>query len=114
MEDGRGGEPAAVQPGRADQLDVELHARVLRRPLGAEAHENAFHWYDRGGLLPRGLSLALNTTGRPERVLGPGQGGNTYNISVMVPVSANKADTGRQVVEAIKEFERRSGAGWRN
>jgi phage-related protein len=72
------------------------------------------HGYDTGGWLPTGLSLAWNNTGQPERVLGPGQGGNTYNINVHVPVSANKAETGRQVVEAIKLFERNSGAGWRS
>src|ERR1700727_3146688 len=35
----------------------------------------AFHlshgWYDKGGLLPPGLSLAMNQTGRPERILPP-------------------------------------------
>jgi len=34
------------------------------------------HWYDQGGWLPTGLSLAMNNTGRPERVLGPGEGGD--------------------------------------
>ena len=37
-------------------------------PIGAWAHELSAGWYDRGGLLPTGLSLALNTTGRPEPV----------------------------------------------
>jgi hypothetical protein len=37
-------------------------------PAGAWAHEVSAGWYDRGGVLPRGLSLALNTTGRPEPV----------------------------------------------
>ena len=41
-------------------------------PKGAAAHEMAFHWYDRGGWLPPGLSLAMNGTGRPERVGGGG------------------------------------------
>jgi hypothetical protein len=34
----------------------------------AWAHEIANNWYDRGGWLPPGASLAVNTTGRPERV----------------------------------------------
>jgi len=41
-------------------------------------------------------------------------GGNTYNINVHVPPSADKASVGRQVVEVIREFERRSGSSWRN
>ena len=80
-------------------------------PAGAWAHELQFGWYDRGGWLPPGLSLALNNTGAPERV--GGGPGNTYNITVNVPPSANKADVGRQVVETIREYERRSGNGWR-
>lgn len=39
-------------------------------PIAAWAHEQAFGWYDRGGWLPTGLSLAMNTTGRPEMVGG--------------------------------------------
>nr|WP_239028778.1 transglycosylase SLT domain-containing protein [Pseudonocardia acidicola] len=37
-------------------------------PAGALAHENAFGWYDSGGLLQPGLTLAFNGTGRPEPV----------------------------------------------
>lgn len=42
-------------------------------PLGALAHENAFGWYDEGGLLPPGLSTVLNGTGRPEAILTSAQ-----------------------------------------
>ena len=80
-------------------------------PAGAWAHELQFGWYDRGGWLPPGLSLALNQTGRPERV--GGGAGNTYNINVRVDASTNPADTGRVIVERILQFEKRSGAGWR-
>jgi SLT domain-containing protein len=37
----------------------------------------------------------------------------TYNISVQVPVAANKAVIGREVVQAIKEYEKSSGTRWR-
>ncbi len=40
-------------------------------------------------------------------------GGNTYSITVNVPPTASKADTGRAVVECIREYERGSGTGWR-
>jgi hypothetical protein len=42
-------------------------------PAGAWAHEQAFNWYDRGGWLMPGLTLAANNTGRPEQVI-PGDG----------------------------------------
>lgn len=37
-------------------------------PAAAEAHEQTYGWYDSGGYMPPGLSLALNGTGRPEPV----------------------------------------------
>jgi hypothetical protein len=88
-------------------------ASTYGTPAAAWAHELSAHWYDRGGWLPPGVSLAVNKTGVPERVLAPGAGGNSYYITVNVPPSANKADIGRQVVETIREYEKRSGAGWR-
>jgi hypothetical protein len=84
-------------------------ASVYGNPVAAWAHETRFGWYDQGGWLPPGLSLALNTTGRPERV----GGGNTYNITVNVPPTANKAEIGRATIECIVEAEKRSGSGWR-
>jgi hypothetical protein len=71
---------------------------------------------DSGGWLRPGWNPPMyNGTGHPEHLV-PARahsGGNTYNINVNVPPSANKADIGRQVVETIREFEKRSGAGWR-
>jgi hypothetical protein len=37
-------------------------------PAAAWAHEVALNWYDQGGMLPPGLTLAMNGTGRPEPV----------------------------------------------
>ena len=45
--------------------------QVYGDPLRADAHERSFHWYDSGGWLPPGVSMAVNRTGRHERVLGP-------------------------------------------
>jgi hypothetical protein len=90
-------------------------------PAAAWAHELSAHWYGSGlsGGVFRSPTL-IGVGDRPERVditplaspRGRG-GGNTYNINVNVPPSANKADIGRQVVEVIREYERRSGPGWR-
>lgn len=71
-----------------------------------------FGSYDAGGYLPPGLSVAHNGTGRPEPVGHP-PAGNTYNLSVTVPVGAHPAEVGRQIVEHIKAFEAGSGARWR-
>jgi hypothetical protein len=68
--------------------------------------------FDRGGWLMPGATLAINNTRRPERVGAPA-GHVTYNINVSVPPNANQATIGRQIVTAIKEFERSSGRGWR-
>lgn len=46
-----------------------------------------------------GISAAGSGTGR----------GNTYNITVEVPVSASKADVGREIMDAIKAYERVGG-----
>ena len=67
--------------------------------------------FERGGYLPPGLSLAYNGTGRPEPVGGATH--VTYNISISAPLSVNRAQVGREVVHAIKEYERSSGNGWR-
>jgi hypothetical protein len=53
-----------------------------RDPIGAAAHERAFNWYDRGGFLPTGLSLAYNGTGRPEMVLPPGRSAQKVVLEV--------------------------------
>jgi phage-related protein len=68
-----------------------------------------FGSYDSGGYLPKGLSLAHNGTGAPERV----GGGSVYNINIYPSVGTHPAEVGREVVEAIKAFERTSGRGWR-
>jgi hypothetical protein len=81
-------------------------------PAAAWGHEVAAGWYDQGGWLPPGLSLAYNGTGRPEPV-GAARGGNTYQIIINVPPTANQAEIGRVTVEAIRQYEKRSGTGWR-
>jgi phage-related protein len=62
-----GGSDAATQIGWM----VRYMAGRYGGPQGAWAHEVATGWYDSGAqYLPPGLSMALNTTGRPERVGG--------------------------------------------
>lgn len=61
-------------------------------PLAAWGHELQFGWYDRGGRLPPGLSLAMNTTGRDE-IHTAGGGTNPIVVSVQVD--------GRELLRAL-------------
>lgn len=75
------------------------------------------HWYDSGGVLKPGLTLAMNGTGHDEYVVNPGKtgsGGDTYITEIRVsPSIANPQETGRAVVSAILAFERGAGTSWR-
>ena len=84
-------------------------------PANAWAHELAFGWYDRGGFLPPGLTLAYNATGRPEMVTpARGAAGNTYQITVHTGPATPSREVGRVLVEHIRAFEHGSGKGWRS
>jgi hypothetical protein len=69
-----------------------------------------------GGIVPgpRGANVPIMAQAG-ERVIpaGGGMGGNTYNINVNVAPGGNLAEAGRQMVEALVQFERSSGNAWR-
>ena len=71
-------------------------------PDAAWQHELSFGWYDRGGYLKPGLTLAYNGTGRPEPV-GAAIGGNVYNISVQVAPGTSPVDTARQLADILNK-----------
>lgn len=77
-------------------------------PSAAWAHETAFGWYDKGGWLPAGLSLAYNGTGRPERVLGPGQ---RADRGVVVQFRGGGSKFDRFMLEWIRDNVRIAGGG---
>lgn len=97
--------------------------RIRERKVGATSFwgRPPASWLkmDQGGMLPTGLSAIYNGTGKPEPVFTSmdharsAVGGNTYNITVTVAPGGNLAEAGRQVVDAIKAYENRSGSGWR-
>lgn len=74
----------------------------------------------RGGIATRPTFAQIGEGGEPEavvplskaRAMGFGGGGDTYNINVSV-APGGEAEAGRQIVRAIQEYERRSGARWR-
>ncbi len=63
-------------------------------PIAAYNHEQAVGWYDQGGMLPTGLSLALNTTGAPEPV-GGGGGNAVHHVHVYLD--------GKQIWSAVQQ-----------
>jgi hypothetical protein len=60
-----------LRPAAADGRRPALHRLEVRHPANAWAFHLAHNWYDDGGWLPPGVSLAVNGTGKPERVVGP-------------------------------------------
>jgi hypothetical protein len=67
--------------------------------------------FDTGGWLPPGLTMAHNGTGRPERILGPGDGaGTTIHIHGDI---YTRAASGAELVKELQHYEQRNGKGWR-
>jgi hypothetical protein len=77
--------------------------------LGAAAHERAFNWYDKGGWLMPGLTLAMNKTGKPERILPPGHSSAT---PVVVQFRAAHGDRyGQFLLNEIQKLVTNNGGG---
>jgi hypothetical protein len=77
-------------------------------PGAAEQHELRFNWYDRGGWLPTGLSLAYNGTGRPEPVGPAAHGGQKV---VLVVKSGSSSDYDQFLTNQIQRHVRLAGGG---
>jgi phage-related protein len=77
--------PAANPPESNPTAQIEWMIGYIKSvygdPIGAAAHEASHGWYDQGGVLPPGKTLAVNNTGVPERVIAPGSGGVTVNFN---------------------------------
>lgn len=76
-------------------------------PYREGGHSDHVHvaTYDQGGYLPPGLTLALNKTGRPERVIGP-DGGDRPIVNIYV---AGSVTSERDLVRAVHEGLRAAG-----
>lgn len=101
---------AANPPTSSPSAQISWGLNYIRgrygNPLAAWQHEMDFGWYDRGGWLPKGLSLALNTTGKPERV-GGGPVNNFYlaNHGVL----GSETEVLNWLQSATRRYERRNG-----
>jgi hypothetical protein len=78
-------------------------------PEAAWAHESAYHWYDNGGWLMPGLTMAYNGTGKPEPV-GAAALGAQVNVSFELGSSGN-ATFDEFMLTWIREHARIKGGG---
>ncbi len=65
------------------------------------------HWYDQGGYLPPGVSIAVNNTGRPEPVgpaISSSTGGDTYNFYLTLPPSAVIVGTMQELADGVGPY----------
>lgn len=98
-------------------------ARGGRRPIGrldpitrADHYSHVHAAYDQGGYLPTGASVALNNTGKPERVLGPREQLVDYDRLAAAVAKALAAQgvgavslDGRQLRTGLRNSQRREG-----
>jgi len=92
-------------------------------PLAAWAHETAYNWYAGGTLSAapgwgwvgeQGPELIHFRGGEQVTPASRARAGNTITINVSPTPLARPADIGRDVVTAIREYEKRSGISWRS
>ena len=76
-------------------------------PAAAWGHELSYGWYDRGGWLKPGLTLAYNATGRPEMVVpgssGGGYGGRTVIVNVQVGHGTHPVAAAREIARLLND-----------
>jgi SLT domain-containing protein len=88
-------------------------AQRYGNPVNAWAHEVKYGWYDRGGMLEPGLTLAYNGTGRPEQVIPGGRGGSgevhvhLHNEGVI----GSQQELERWLLESTRKLARTKGGG---
>ena len=70
-------------------------------PAAAWQHELSAGWYDKGGWLKPGVTLAVNNTGRPEQVIAPGRSAVVKHVfEVRAPHGGTQLE--RAVAEMIR------------
>jgi Phage-related minor tail protein len=111
------GHPYALGDWKA-QVDwgINYIAQRYGDPNGAAAFWRSHNWYDQGGILPPGTSLATNATGQNEYVLNAaqmaGRGSNDVTINFTGPIYADRAgikSIARQVADEIANAQRQNG-----
>jgi hypothetical protein len=72
----------------------------------SQMHTNHTHvaWYDQGGILPPGLTLAYNGTGRNEKVVKPGRSGTDRPINILIDLGDGLAHRVQGILDENDEF----------
>jgi hypothetical protein len=78
-------------------------------PANAWAHEVGFNWYDNGGMLMPGLTMALNTTNKPEMVIPAGGSAGGITVNVYTHPSNNPDETAKEIHEMLRNLKRHRG-----
>lgn len=104
-------------------LRNDMEGRDAPWPGGADGKTSTPWPMAEGGIVmprPGGTPAILGEAGRPEAVIPLdragriGGMGGSYSITVNAGMGSDGGDIGRQVVAAIKDYEARSGKGWRS
>jgi hypothetical protein len=113
------GIPQALPPGKmgaaANPPQSNPHAQIswminyiegrYGNPINADSHERAYHWYDNGGMLPVGMSMALNTTGKPETVVAG------TDMDELISAVDNVADLLSTLINVASKSPNRTASG---
>jgi nucleotide-binding universal stress UspA family protein len=98
--------------------NIRINATVVAR--GGAGYGGRFQSFDAGGVVqgPRGSAQLVEAhageTILPTHKTGNAGGGRAVNVTVNAGMGANGAQIGREVVEAIRQYERSAGSGWRS
>jgi hypothetical protein len=89
--------PVEGTPGGQAEWGLNYIKGRYNDPIGAWAHETSAGWYDRGGMLGRGIA-PVNTGSRAERILSPQQTSDFHALVGMLqdllsPGTITKGDT---------------------
>ncbi len=103
---GAAANPPQSNPTAQIEWMISYIKSVYGDPIGAWNHELSQGWYDKGGWLPTGASIAINNTGRPERVMGPSDA-----VNVVLSVQGGEADFEKFMATWIKKWTRIHAGG---
>jgi hypothetical protein len=79
-------------------------------PSAAWAHEMNYGWYDRGGILKQGLTLALNTSGHDEYISTRGQRSGAGDVHLHLHgVSVVDDNAARRMQQVLRAYKTRHG-----
>ena len=90
-------------PSAQIQAGLAYIAQRYGNPLNAQAFWQANGWYDNGGLLDPGMTVAINGTGKTEKVLTDEQWATMARLAASATTSQiDEDELARLIAEAVK------------